>query len=191
MDAKHADEVYCHDVVWKVDLNKGTWKPLSTCWRATKPNMVRETNDLNVITAKNGHQFGWGIVNYSSVLYMRVGDVFKPILCGIDVLKDNPYVSWPLYALFADHQKYPDGTYVWQDANNDQTIQPEELLKLPGRAESVFNIVDADLNLCPVPVSCSALSASRKTADLRLQQARAVSFSHLECAGGRSPRRQC
>ncbi len=29
MDAKHADEVYCHDVLWKVDLNKGTWKPVT------------------------------------------------------------------------------------------------------------------------------------------------------------------
>jgi len=147
MDPKHPDEVYCHDVLWKVNLNKGTWKAYSTVWRESNPNMVKGTYDLNVITAKNGHQYGWGIVNYSSVLYMRVGDVFKPILCGIDVLKANPYVYWPLYEIFRDNKKYPDGTYVWQDQNDDQTIQANELTTMEGRAESVFNVVDADLNL--------------------------------------------
>ncbi len=75
------------------------------------------------------------------------GDVFKPILCGIDVLKDNPYVAWPPYPLFKDHTKYPDGAYLWQDSNDDQIIQPSELTPLPGRAETVFSTVDADMNL--------------------------------------------
>jgi len=149
MDPKHDDEVFCHMTVWKVDLDKLTWRPDSTMWRAVKPNEIQAAySDVRVITAKNGKQYAWGKWNYSFILYMREGDVFKPIASGIDVVKDNVYVQWPPYPMFDDNQKYPNGAYAWQDKNNDQTIQEDEIVKSPiGRAEVVFNWVDADLNL--------------------------------------------
>jgi len=150
MDPKHPDEAFCHDVIWKIDLNKGTWKPGSTAWRATAPNMVNSANDLHVFTAKNGKQYAWGSVNVSNVLYIREGDIFKPLMCGILVSKGNPYIAWPPYPLFADHQKFPDGSYVWQDANDDQIIQPEELTVTDIRADGLYKAVDENLNLyCP------------------------------------------
>lgn len=147
MDPKNATEAFCHDVIWKIDLDKGTWSPYSTAWRSTEPNMVAETNDLHVITARNGKQYGWGHVNVAQTLYMRVGDVFKPILGGIPNYKGGPYIAWPPYPLFTDREKYPDGAYNWQDSNNDQIVQANEVAPMPDRVETLFNYVDENLNL--------------------------------------------
>ena len=156
MDPKHEDEVYCHNVLWKVDLQKGTWAPKSTIWRATVANAGPEPHGtcgcggpIHVFTAKNGHQYAWAwLSNYSNALYMRQGDTFIPLLCGINVLKGNQFVAWPPYPLFADNKTYPNGIYVWQDANNDQVMQANEISKLPlERSEGFATWVDADLNL--------------------------------------------
>lgn len=149
MDPKHEDEVYCHMTIWKVDLDRGTWRPWSTMWRATEPNRVAAAYErVRVITAINGRQFAWGRANYSQVLYQRDGDVFKPIVAGINVSKGNAYVQWPPYPLFRDHDRWPNGVYLWQDANDDQTIQENEIVKSPvQRAEHFCTWVDADLNL--------------------------------------------
>ena len=149
MDPTVEDEVYCHMTIWKVALDKGTWRPHSTMWRATKDNMVAAAYDsVRVIRATNGRQFAWGKSNYASVLYMRDGDVFKPILAGILVAKGNQFVAWPPYPLFRDNQEWPNGAYVWQDANDDQVLQAEEIVKAPSkRGESIFNWVDEEMNL--------------------------------------------
>jgi len=153
MDPKHPDEIYCHNVLWNVDLDKGTWSPHSTIWRATKPNMIRAANPggyaghFRVMTAKNGHQFGWGMVDYSNMLYMRDGDIFKPIAGTIRVAFGQ-YGGGLLYPVMKEfYEKHKAGAYLWQDANDDQCVQVEELVVSPaGRGERAFNWIDADLN---------------------------------------------
>jgi len=153
MDPKKPDEVYCHSTIWKVDWQKNSCYPWSTTWRATKPNMVHApaadgyAGHFRVMTAKNGKQFGWGMSDYSNMLYMRVGDVFKPIAGTIRVAF-GPYGGGLCYPVMKDiYEKTKAGAYLWQDANDDQTIQEEELAVSPaGRGESVFNWIDDDLN---------------------------------------------
>lgn len=149
MDPKHEEAVFCHMTVWKVDLDRGTWEPASTMWRATQPNMVSGAYErVRVITAKNGRQFAWGRANFSQILFQQHGDVFKPIVAGIIVARGNPYIHWPPYPLFRDHNRWPDGVYLWQDANDDQTLQPEELAPSPvERGENFCSWIDAELNL--------------------------------------------
>lgn len=153
MDPQHPDELYCHNVLWKVDLDWGTCQPVSTIWRSTAPNMIAEANPggyaghFRVMTARNGHQFGWGMVSYGNTLYLREGDLFKPFVSSIIVSKGNPFIHWPPYPIFEDQAKYPNGTYLWQDANDDQIIQEDELTPpVSDRGESVFNWIDEDLN---------------------------------------------
>jgi len=154
MDPKHAGEIYCHNVLWKVDLDKKTSTPHSTIWRATAPDMIEEASPsgyaghFRVFSAKNGRQFGWGQGSYANKLYMRVGDIFKPIAGAVIVSKGNPFIAWPPYPIFADNTKFPNGTYIWQDANDDQTIQENELCRpATERGESLFNWIDEDLNV--------------------------------------------
>jgi len=150
MDPKHPDEVYCHNVLWRVDLDKGTWEPVSTIWRATAPNMIKQANPggyaghFRVITANNGKQFGWGMVDYAPTLYMREGDIFKPICGGIRLNRGHVYSAGVLYPVMND---LPNGAYLWQDTNDDQTVQLDEVVKSPAnRGESTLNWIDPDLN---------------------------------------------
>jgi len=155
MDPRHPDEVYCHNVLWKVDLDRRTWHPYSTIWRSTGPNVVYPPSvgsyggHLRVITARNGRQYAWGMCNYSNELLMRDGDAFKPIAAGIIVLRGNPFVKADLYPVMSEPEEFPDGTYIWQDKNDDQTIQKGELMRPDyiKRGESIINWVDEDLNL--------------------------------------------
>jgi hypothetical protein len=132
MDPKHPDELYCHNVIWKIDLKKGVWYPKSTIWRSTDPNSPLEirggdTNYFNAFTARNGKQYGWGARHgVGPVLFMRRGDIYVPILAYFFNNKDNPYAQWPSYKIFEDRQKYPDGNYVWQD----RTTRPCKLTRL-------------------------------------------------------------
>ncbi len=152
LDPKHADEMFCHNVLWKIDWQKNAVTPHSTVWRSTAPNMLREANPggyaghWRVMTAKNGHQYGWGMADYSNMLSLRVGDVFKPI-AGSVRLNSGQYGS-PRYPALADTKKYPDGPYLWQDKNDDQTIQEDEITKSPAdRGEGTFNWIDSELNV--------------------------------------------
>jgi hypothetical protein len=146
MDPRHEDEVFCHMTVWKVDLDKGTWYPHSTMWRRPGPDGAPEAYDIKrVFTARNGKQFALG----NNVLLMRDGDRFKPLVWGIGNFAGNPFVPWPVCPLFKDRQKYPDGSYFWQDANDDQIIQPDEITKAKSGTYMPhdWSWVDAELNL--------------------------------------------
>ncbi len=152
MDPKHPNELYCHNVLWKIDLDKGTCRPHSTIWRATAPNMIGEPNPggyaghFRVFTARNGRQFGWGMIDYSNMLFLREGDIFKPI-AGTIRIAYGQYGGGVLYPVMGDKKKYPEGAYLWQDANNDQVVQESELVTSPaGRGEGAFNWIDQDLN---------------------------------------------
>ena len=145
MDPRHEDEAFCHMTEWKIDLDKGTWAPKSTMWRATAPNMIDATTWVRVLTAANGHQYAWGHSHLGSVLYLRAGDRFKPVLAAINVQKGNPFIPWPPYPIFSDNAKYPNGAYIWQDAHDDQIIHPEELAQSP--LFGGFSWIDEHLNL--------------------------------------------
>lgn len=152
MDPKHPDELYCHNVLWKVNLDTGSCEPWSTIWRATAPNMIVHPNPagyaghFRVMTAKNGKQFGWGMIDYAPTLFMREGDIFKPIAGSIRV-DYGAYGSGALYPVMSDKSKYNKPAYIWQDKNNDQTVQEDELIvSTAERGEPVFNWIDSDLN---------------------------------------------
>lgn len=153
MDPEHPDEVYCHNVLWKIDLDKGAWTPHSTIWRPTKPNMIGQPNangyagHFRVLTAKNGKQYGWGMIDYSPMLFLRDGDIFRPVAGSIRVAF-GPYGSGLLYPAMKDlYEKTKAGAFLWQDGNHDQTVQEEELVVSPtGRGETAFNWIDADFN---------------------------------------------
>lgn len=154
IDPQRPDEAYCHNVIWKIDLDQGTWRPHSTIWRKRSPNGVGAAASggyvgrFRVITAGNGRQFGWGGVNYGNILYIRDDDIFKPIAGVINVTRTSRFVRHVPPVLLDLKKQFPDGYYHWQDANDDQEIQIEEVhgqTIRPGTAS--FNWIDADLNV--------------------------------------------
>ena len=152
MDPKRPGEVYCHNVIWKVDLDRRTWSPYSTIWRARAPDEMpapsvgSSNGHLRVVTASNGRQFAWGQQDYGHKVYMRDGDVFKPIAGVITLARTGRLAGEPMPAL-ADAVRFPDGVYLWQDANDDQSVQPEEVLPagVP-KPSCLLNWIDEDLN---------------------------------------------
>jgi len=154
MDPEHPDEVYCHNVRWKIDLDKGSWTPHSTIWRASAPNVVSETahdgyaGHLRVFTANNGRQYAFGQAAYGPVLYRAEGDLFKPFAAVIRLVRPGGYsptgANYPV--LHDDPKTYPDGMYWWQDANNDQTVQANEVTRPDQNAANILNWLDKDLN---------------------------------------------
>ena len=126
MDPAREDEVYCHNVAWTVDLEKGTWYPKSTMWRATEPNQVDSPSyGHHVITARNGKQYAWvgqAVVSPMSALYQRNGDTFYPILSCFTVgaKGESPYPS-------LNNTGLAPGAYIWQDTNGDHRVQPSEV----------------------------------------------------------------
>jgi hypothetical protein len=86
------------------------------------------------------------MIDYSNMLFLRDGDIFKPI-AGTIRIAYGPYGGGVLYPVMGDKKKYAEGAYLWQDANNDQTVQESELVPSPaGRGEAAFNWIDQDLN---------------------------------------------
>jgi DNA-binding beta-propeller fold protein YncE len=128
MDPQRPDEAFCHNVLWKIDLEEGTKRPYSTLWRSSARDMPpgppvgsSHGSGLGVITAANGHQYGWG---HKRVLYLRDGAVFKPI---IEFMKDG----------------------VWMDENDDQRRQEQEIHPVAdlGRRPHPIEWVDEGLTL--------------------------------------------
>ena len=151
-DPQRPDEFYCHGVLWKVDLDKGTNEPVSTIWRQTAPNMVDVpggggyASHFRVFTARNGKQYGFGMVGFANLLYRREGDVFKPV-AGVVSLNSRFCNRDAQFPAFQDRKQFPEGAYYWQDTNDDQVVQPDEIMPVAeGRAEHLFNWFDADLN---------------------------------------------
>jgi hypothetical protein len=134
LDPRHSDELYCHNVIWKVDWKNNTCAPYSTIWRPTAPNMIGNVDPngyngaLRVISMKDGGQFAWGSVSgFQVILSRRDGDIFKPFAAQITLRRSGAYSIGPQYDILKDETKYPDGGYWWKDANDDQTIQADEL----------------------------------------------------------------
>ncbi len=161
MDPEHPDEVYCDGTLWKIDLDKKSSYPYSTLWRGQNPNAPGDLSThgggLHLFTAKNGKQYGWAFDNkHSSVLFIRDGDVMKPLLADF---YGHAKLNWPTDAIpypttegkFRDPdtlKKHPwDSTFAWVDANGDGIMQPEEIVADMTDYGRGFASVDRELNL--------------------------------------------
>jgi len=158
MDPEHPDEVYCDNVIWKVDLDKKTWTPKSTVWRPTNPNSpglygTHSALGFKMFTAKNGKQYGYGLDDHlGMVLSIREGDIFKPLMMFFWTYQKVSQTGFPVTA---DRKKYPDfANFIWVDQNNDQIIQESEIkatADLSPEAAKLyfrgFSAVDENLNL--------------------------------------------
>jgi len=149
MDPDRPDEIYCENVLWKIDFEKRTWKPVSTHWRPTDPNSPSSEGcsygGFKPLTAKNGKQYAWAS-NYAkgNCLFIREGDVFKPYLLLFRSTNDHEPTPWPAFPLMGDIKQYPNGRYIWVDRNADGLLQREEITK---QDNFDFHWVDKDLNL--------------------------------------------
>jgi len=172
IDPKKPDEIYCHNVLWKIDWNKNTCTPYSTIWRSTTPNMMFPQgpsgyiNHPHFFTAKNGKQYCFGNANFMGILSMRDGDVYKPFLALISLNRGYVYYGDKVqFPLMADAKQYPNGVYFWQDKNNDQTVQADELTPMPGESTSDIGWLDENLNLW---------RGTRKYTPVRMEGARPI-----------------
>lgn len=154
MDPARGDEIYCHNVLWKVDLEQGTWRPYSTCWRSRQRNAVGGVGGdffsaMRVITAKNGRQYAWGSRHaIGPTLFLRDGDVFKPLLHFIRCIDGHVLTPWPPYPMMGDKKRFPTGQHVWVDADDDQVMQAGEIQYLGWNGAGLaFHWVDKELNL--------------------------------------------
>jgi hypothetical protein len=141
IDPAVPNELYCHNVLWRVDWEKNTVAPISTIWRKTAPEMVSEPavssmpQGFKMLTATNGRQYGIGSAPGASILYRRDGNLFKPFFAAFNVQRRNIPAPWRLDRLggippaLDDPEKTPDGRYFWQDANDDQRMQRDELFR--------------------------------------------------------------
>jgi hypothetical protein len=135
MDPRKPDELYCHNVIWKVDWKNNSCVPYSTIWRPTAPNQITNVDPngyngtLRVLTMKDGGQISYGVARNGSqtIVSKREGDIFKPFLAQIVIRRSGPYATGDQYDVFSDDTKWPDGAYHWRDANDDQTIQDNEV----------------------------------------------------------------
>ncbi len=142
MDPLHPDKVYCDGVEWSVDLEKGTWGCNAIPWFPTKANQPGPAIGSIVFTANNGKQYAF----CNGYLYMRDGDVFKPILAFI-------WNQHPGTGFFTDTKKYPvrpDGngdTYVWVNKRKDQTLHDDEMTLIGPPWCRAFFWVEKDLSI--------------------------------------------
>ncbi len=166
MDPERPDEVYCDGALWKVDLDKNTWRPWSTVWRQMDPNAPPglPTHGLcpQFITAKNGKQYC--MVPGGGELFIRESDQLRPLVWMYFVSGFPSAGRDPFPALMRDHpQKYKDGTYVWVDANGDGLVQESEIQGPIGPSwMRGFRGVDRDLNLWHAGAGCATALKEHK-----------------------------
>lgn len=125
MDPEQPGEVYCDGVIWNIDWEKKTSAPHATCWRARRDDVAcpfsTHCGGFQPFTATNGRQYG--LDGGTKTVYRRDGDVFKPFLA----------VKGP--------------SSIWGDANDDQAVQPEEIVATGSGKVQTISYLDADLAL--------------------------------------------
>ncbi len=139
IDPKNPTEAFCHTCIWKINLDTGEKGIISTHWRRNDPNEPPPHNPggyaghFRVVTAANGAQFGWGQAGRSraTILYMRDGDLLKPVVGQVDrsypalkPLWERLQAKWDKARIRKHHRP---GKLFWQDANNDQKVSPDEV----------------------------------------------------------------
>ena len=165
IDPARPHELYGEGVIWEIDWQRYTTKPKFTIWRKTAPNLspAADYGPSRLLTAADGQQYLWGHYRIGntihSVMMRRDGDLFKPFMAifatmGADAtgiaLLDDDHLTYP-----RQYERLPahiTPSYCWQDANDDQTVQPEELTLLPGGEHPAyqrpsFSWIDRDLTV--------------------------------------------
>jgi len=149
MDPADPTRVYCQNVEWEVDLDKGTWKAAAVMFDARPdtpyfwPHMV---NNI-VFTARNGKQYmsaktADGLVR-GDFLWIRRGDHFEAA-AGII----SPWATLTWRKAPKDWQEFTKTPWLfWEDRNGDGVIQQDETRVTAMKAQNPHTVVDADLNL--------------------------------------------
>jgi hypothetical protein len=125
-------EMLAHNVLWTIDWKTLKGTPATTVWRKTAPDMIEAVNpegyggNARLMTANDGADYLWGGAHFKSVLSRRAGDLFKPFLATIFIY-DSPLYGGQGSPLLDDKKTFPNGNYLWQDVNDDQTVQAEEV----------------------------------------------------------------
>ncbi len=153
IDADRPTEILAHNVLWEIDWKTGKTIPKTTIWRKTEPNMVGPAGvggylgNPRIVTADNGRQYLWGRTRHYGVLMRRDGDLFKPFAAIFEInRRGGLYRGVGIPLLEEDEATHPNGYYFWQDRNDDQTVQPEEVTRLPrGYGRNFFAWLDPDL----------------------------------------------
>jgi hypothetical protein len=160
IDPARPDEIYAHNVLWKIDWKSYTTRPLTTIWRKIAPDMAPAPNvdahssggGFRLVTTDTGRQFAWCGAGASRavLLYMRDGDRFRPIAGAIDPWRDAFPGLEPLKQTLeakwkAAKVRAPRHELFWQDANGDGIVQPSEVLEPDGIGQ-IF-AVEKDLTL--------------------------------------------
>ena len=148
MDPADPTRAYCQNVEWKVDLDKGTWRPQAVMFEARPdapyfwPHMV-----LNIVfTAKNGKQYmmrEYRAAGAGSFLWVRRGDRFVAVA---GIISPFATLSWRHRRQRAGRKprKCPgsSGKTATATASSSRTKRVKRNL----RALNPHAIVDADLN---------------------------------------------
>jgi len=149
MDPADPTRVYCQNVEWKVDLDKGTWAPAAVIFEARPdtpyfwPHMV---NNI-VFTAKNGKQYmtSGGSPNAlvpGHFLWVRRGDHFEAVAGVI-----SPWAGLTWRKAAKEWQEVAKVPWLWwEDRNGDGVIQQAETRETKIKAQNPNCVVDADLN---------------------------------------------
>lgn len=138
IDPARPDEIYANHVLWGINWDNYETHPKTTVWRKTSPNMMPPVSPSayishpRMITADDGHQYMYGRNLPMSIVLRRDGELFKPFVATIEVGHGGRF-STGLPLIDENPDRFPNATYLWQDANNDQCVQAEELEKLPGK----------------------------------------------------------
>ncbi len=155
IDPARPDEIYAHHTLWTIDWNRYTVQPTTTIWRQTAPNMAPAPlpdgycagRPLRIMTAANGRQYMWGKTREMALLLRRDSDLFRPFAAVLRV-DTNGQASAGIQLAGDGAKPFPAGVYLWQDANDDQIVDPPELVPLPkGFERTEFAWLDKDLTL--------------------------------------------
>ncbi|MFW5857214.1 MAG: hypothetical protein ACOCX4_04985 [Planctomycetota bacterium] len=175
VDPARPDEIYAHNVLWKIDWDKYTVRPLTTIWRQTEPNMAPHPNVdghtgvFRMMTAKNGRQFATAGTPHGRqvMIYLRDGDLFRPMagiinpwarkMPALDEMKATLEKQWDDEGL-RSHQR-PRNLF-WQDGNGDGYVSADEVTVRDSVGSPMH--LDADLTLW---LSCGRKVAPRTVTD--------------------------
>jgi hypothetical protein len=143
IDPVRPDEAFCHNTLWKIDLEKGTWYPKSTLIRRVDPNNPPAPGSQGLtatvpLTADNGRQYFFMHTTYGTpfTVWRRDGDVGRPFLMifGRKKYMDGNWQKIAPAPVFRDNERFPaDDTqpfFAWQDGNDDGVIQPDEVQRI-------------------------------------------------------------
>lgn len=130
IDPANPDEILAHNVLWGIDWETYETRPLTTVWRKTAPDMIGPPGTSGyisrprMITAENDQQYMYGRTRHDNIVMRREGDLFKPFLA---VLRE-----YPSGMVSREPAPGEDGPQLWQDANDDQSVQADELTAMGG-----------------------------------------------------------